>query len=192
MSGRCGWQWQPGGTTILGPNGSASKEAHFPFDLFAGVRGTEAFPRRAAARTALLLLAEIQHSLHHRKILPELAAVTGAAGLLTPGSTTDAAFLPSCARRARSACSLTLTTKESLLEAGHLRFEHADLGLQFLGTLDGALMLRAVIVSLLTQSDYFGLQQPILLLERGMFLPQRTCLLFARLLGGHHACGATP
>jgi hypothetical protein len=58
--------------------------------------------------------------------------------------------------------------------------------------LDGALMLGAVIVSLLTQSDYFGLQQPILLLERGMFLPQRTCLLFARLLGGHHACGATP
>ena len=178
-----------GGTTILGPNGPTSKEAHFPFDLFAGVRGTEASPGQAAARTALLLLAEIQHSLHHRKILPELAAVTGAAGLLTPGSTTDAVFLPSCARRA---CSLALTTKESLLEVGHLGFEHADLGLQFLGTLDGTLMLGAVIVSLLTQSDYFGLQQPILLLKRGMFLPQRTCLLFARLLGGHHACGATP
>jgi hypothetical protein len=43
--------------------------------------------------------------------------------------------------------------------------------------LDGALMLGAVIVSLLTQSDYFGLQLPVLLLERGMFLPQRTCLL---------------
>ena len=53
-------------------------------------------------------------------------------------------------------------------------------------------MLGAVIVSLLTQSDYFGLQQPVLLLERGMFLPQRTCLLFAKLLGGHHACGPTP
>ena len=71
----------------------------------------------------------------HRKILPELAAVTGAAGLLTPGSTTDAVFLPSCARRARSTCSLALTTKESLLEVGHLGFEHVDLGLQFLGTL---------------------------------------------------------
>ena len=117
--------------------------------------------------------------------------MTGPAGLLTPGSRTDAAF-PGCAQRGRSAHSLALTTKESLLEFGHLGFEHVHLGLQFLGTLDGALMLGAVIVSLLTQSDYFGLQQPILLLERSMFLPQRTCLLFARLLGGHHACGATP
>ncbi|HME57719.1 MAG TPA: hypothetical protein VKF63_05230 [Terracidiphilus sp.] len=117
--------------------------------------------------------------------------MTGPARLLTPGSTTDAVF-PDCAQRGRSAGSLALTTKESLLEAGHLGFEHVDLGLQFLGTLDGALMLGAVIVSLLTQSDYFGLQQPILLSERGMFLPLRTCLLFARLLGDHHACGATP
>src|SRR5271166_2265355 len=84
-----------------------------------------------------------------------------------------------------------LTPKESLLKFGHLGFEHAHLDLQFLGTLDGALMLGAVIMSLLAQSNYFGLQQPILLLERGMFLPQRTRLRPARLLGDHHACGAT-
>jgi hypothetical protein len=86
---------------------------------------------------------------------------------------------------------LALTAKESLLKFGHLGFEHAHLDLQFLGTLDGALMLGAVIMSLLSQSNYFGLQQPILLLERGMFLPQRTRLRPARLLGDHHACGAT-
>src|SRR5271165_359763 len=103
-----------GGATIFGPNGPASKEAYFPFDLFAGVRGTEAFPRQAAARTALLLLAEIQHSLHHWKILPELTAMTGTAGLLTSDSRTDAAF-PACAQRGRSAGSLALTAKESLL-----------------------------------------------------------------------------
>src|ERR1700751_3544711 len=84
-----------------------------------------------------------------------------------------------------------LTTKESLLEFGHLGFEHVHLGLQFLGTLDGALMLAAVIIPLLTQNDYFGLQQPILLVERGMFLPQSTCLLRAKLLADNHACGAT-
>ena len=48
-------------------------------------------------------------------------------------------------------------------------------------TLDGALMLGAVIVSLLTQSDYFGLQQPVLLLERGMFLPQLTASPFRQI-----------
>jgi hypothetical protein len=91
--------------------------------------------------------------------------MTGLAGLLTPGSTSDATF-PGCARkRGCSAGSLTLTTKESLLEFGHLGLEHLDLGLQFLGTLDGALMLAAMIMSLLTQSDYFGLQQPIPLLS---------------------------
>src|SRR5271165_5976617 len=52
-------------------------------------------------------------------------------------------------------------------------------------------MLAAMIMSLLTQSDYLGLQQPIRLLESGMLLPKRTRLLFARLLGGRHACGAT-
>jgi len=57
--------------------------------------------------------------------------------------------------------------------------------------LDGALMLGAVKMSLLPQSKYFGSQQPILLSERGMFLPQRTRLRPARLLGDHHACGAT-
>ena len=77
------------------------------------------------------------------------------------------------------------------MKFGHLGFEHAHLDLQFLSTLDGALMLGAVIMSLLTQSDYFGLQQPILLLERGLFLPQHTRLRPARLLGDHHACGAT-
>src|SRR5208337_2615878 len=66
-----------------------------------------------------------------------------------------------------------------------------DLGPQFLSPLDGALMLGAVIMSLLPQSDYFGSQQPVLLLERGLFLPQRTCLRLARLLGGHHASHAT-
>src|SRR5208337_1959727 len=66
-----------------------------------------------------------------------------------------------------------------------------DLGPQFLSPLDGALMLGAVIMSLLPQSDYFGSQQPVLLLERGLFLPQRTCLRLARLLGDHHACRAT-
>jgi hypothetical protein len=117
--------------------------------------------------------------------------MTGLAGLLTPGSTSDATF-PGCARkRGCSAGSLTLTTKESLLEFGHLGLEHLDLGLQFLGTLDGALMLAAMIMSLLTQSDYFGLQQPIPLLERGIFLPQRACLCPARSLSDHHACGIT-
>jgi hypothetical protein len=116
--------------------------------------------------------------------------MTGTAGLLTPSSTTDAAF-PGGVRSGRSAGSLALTTKESLLKFGHLGFEHVDLGPQFLSTLDGALMLGAVIMSLLPQSDYFGSQQPILLLERGLFLPQRTCLRLARLLGDHHACRAT-
>ena len=117
--------------------------------------------------------------------------MTGLAGLLTPGSTSDATF-PGCARkRGCSAGSLTLTTKESLLEFDHLGLEHLDLGLQFLGTLDGALMLAAMIMSLLTQSDYFGLQQPIPLLERGIFLPQRACLRPARSLSDHHACGIT-
>jgi hypothetical protein len=60
-----------------------------------------------------------------------------------------------------------------------------------LSTLDSALMLGAVIMSLLPQSDYFGSQQPIPLLERGLFLPQSTCLRLARLLGDHHACRAT-
>jgi len=117
--------------------------------------------------------------------------MTGLAGLLTPGSTSDATF-PGCALKRRcSAGSLTLTTKESLLEFGHLGLEHLDLGLHFLGTLDGALMLAAMIMSLLTQSDYFGLQQPIPLLERGIFLPQRACLRPARSLSDHHACGIT-
>jgi len=52
-------------------------------------------------------------------------------------------------------------------------------------------MPGSVIMSLLTQADYFGLQQPILLLERGRFLPQRTRFPSARLLGDDHACGAT-
>src|SRR5207244_4781887 len=59
------------------------------------------------------------------------------------------------------------------------------------GTLDGALMLAAMIMSLLTQSDCFGLQQPIPLLERAIFLQQRACLRPARLLSDHHACGIT-
>jgi hypothetical protein len=35
------------------------------------------------------------------------------------------------------------------------------------------------------------LQQPIPLLERGIFLPQRACLRPARSLSDHHACGIT-
>jgi hypothetical protein len=80
--------------------------------------------------------------------------------------------LPGCVRSGRSASSLALTTKESLLKFGHLGFEHLHLGHQFLSTLDGALMLGAVIMSLLPQNDHFGSQQPILLLERGLFLSQ--------------------
>src|SRR6202011_6317620 len=108
-----------GGTTILGPNGPTPKQAHFPFDLFAGVRASKTFPRQAAERTALLLLTEIQHSLHHRKILPELAAMTGTAGLLTPSSTTDAA-LPGGVRNGRSAGRPALTHKDTLPKVRHL------------------------------------------------------------------------
>ena len=50
-------------------------------------------------------------------------------------------------------------------------------------------MLAAVIMSLLTQGDYLGLQPPILFSEFGVLLPQRICLSTAKLLGDHHLCG---
>ena len=116
--------------------------------------------------------------------------MTCAAGLLTAGSTSYGTF-PGCARsRVGSANLLAFTTKEPLLEFGHLGFERLELALKIEGTLDSALMLGAVIISLLAQLNYFGLQSSILLPERGILLPQRTCLLLVRMLGDHHADGA--
>jgi hypothetical protein len=116
--------------------------------------------------------------------------MTGPAGLLTPGAT-DAAALPGSPQKAHSARSLALTAKESLLEFSHFGFQHVHLGLQFLGPGHRAPMLTPMIMGLLTQGDHFGSQELILRLERGMFLPERPCLLPARLRGGPHAWGSS-
>src|SRR5690349_18015283 len=108
--------------------------------------------------------------------------MAGSAGLLTPGSSPQAAFACS-PQRALSAGSLALATKEPLLEFGYLGFQHLHLGLEFLGPGHRAPMLATVVMGLLTQGDHFGSQELVLRLERGMFLPQRSCLLAARLLG---------
>ena len=96
------------------------------------MRGTPAVPLQAAVRTALLLVGEIQDHRHHRKRLPQCAAMTGAAGLLTPGATSDAAWDGS-SPKGHAAASLALATKESLLEFSHFGFEHVDLSLEFFG-----------------------------------------------------------
>ena len=46
-------------------------------------------------------------------------------------------------------------------------------------------------MGLLTQGDHFGSQELVLGLERGMLLPQRSCVPLARLRGGPHAWGLT-
>jgi hypothetical protein len=52
-------------------------------------------------------------------------------------------------------------------------------------------MLATVVMGLLMQGDDFGLQQPILLSERGRFLSGRRCLALGRWRGGPHAWGFT-
>jgi hypothetical protein len=75
---------------------------------------------------------------------------------------------------------LALTTKQPLLQFGHFGFEHVDLGLEFLGPGHGAPMLAAVVMGLLTQGDDFGVQQPMLLSERGRFRSERRWRALAR------------
>jgi hypothetical protein len=84
---------------------------------------------------------------------------------------------------------LALTTKESLLEFRHFGFQHVDLGLEFLGPGHRAPVLATVVMGLLTQGDHFGVQKPILLLERSMFRSERRSLALARWRGGPHAWG---
>ena len=96
-----------------------------------------------------------------------------------PGPGRDAA-LPAAAQPGRAATSLALATKESLLEESHFGFQHVDLGLEFFGPGHGAPMLTAMIMGLLTQSDHFGVQKPILRLEGGLLRPWRSCVPLAR------------
>jgi hypothetical protein len=143
-----------GGTTILGPNGPTPKQAHFPFDSVRWCEADQSFPTPSrSADSAFVARRDPTQS-----PLPEDSS--GACGHDRHCRVADPELDDRCRfprlRLKRPLGGLALTTKESLLKFGHLGFEHVDLGPQFLSTLDGALMLGAVIMSLLPQSDYFG------------------------------------